>query len=52
MELSAFRGIIAALLTPSMEYWDRVSELLDFPRRNGVGGYFVWGTYGEGLSSV
>ncbi len=48
MELSAFRGVIAALLTPSVEYWDKVSELLDFLRKNGVGGYFVLGTYGEG----
>lgn len=48
MELSSFRGIIAALLTPSRGHEDKLPDLIDFIRRNGVDGFFILGTYGEG----
>ncbi|MEM1944631.1 MAG: dihydrodipicolinate synthase family protein [Nitrososphaerota archaeon] len=49
MELDKFEGIISALLTPSVQYRDKMAELIGFHIRHGVRGFFVLGTTGEGV---
>ncbi|MDW8043660.1 MAG: dihydrodipicolinate synthase family protein [Nitrososphaerota archaeon] len=46
--LASFEGVIAAALTPSRGYLDRLPEYYEFLRRAGVRGFFVLGTWGEG----
>ncbi|MEM4970533.1 MAG: dihydrodipicolinate synthase family protein [Sulfolobales archaeon] len=48
------KGIITALVTPLIDgkkvNSDALRMLVDFQVRNGVSGFFILGTYGEGLS--
>ncbi|MCS7137812.1 MAG: dihydrodipicolinate synthase family protein [Candidatus Caldarchaeum sp.] len=48
MELRNFRGIVAAVLTPSFSLREKMAELANFLMDNGVAGLFVCGTAGEG----
>ncbi|MEM1942819.1 MAG: dihydrodipicolinate synthase family protein [Candidatus Caldarchaeum sp.] len=49
MELEKFSGTISAVLTPSTNLEAGVGETVDFHLRNGVNGFFVLGTNGEGV---
>ncbi|MCS7117552.1 MAG: dihydrodipicolinate synthase family protein [Thaumarchaeota archaeon] len=46
--LPSFKGVIAATLTPSKGYVDRIPAYYDFLRTAGVKGFFILGTWGEG----
>ena len=49
MELDGFEGVVSALLTPSIDYREKMAELIEFHIRRGVRGFFVLGTTGEGV---
>ncbi|GBC69194.1 4-hydroxy-tetrahydrodipicolinate synthase [archaeon HR01] len=48
MELLDFEGVISATLTPTVDLREKMAELVEFHLRNGVRGFFVLGTTGEG----
>jgi N-acetylneuraminate lyase len=49
MELESFEGVVSALLTPSIDYREKMAELVEFHLRHGVRGFFILGTTGEGV---
>lgn len=49
MELSSFKGVIAAVVTPSVNVREKMAETVDFLSKRGVYGLFVLGTMGEGV---
>ncbi|MCS7129764.1 MAG: dihydrodipicolinate synthase family protein [Candidatus Caldarchaeum sp.] len=49
MELGRFTGPVSAVLTPSVDVEAKTAELVDFHLKNGVNGFFVLGTNGEGV---
>ncbi|MCS6783582.1 MAG: dihydrodipicolinate synthase family protein [Candidatus Caldarchaeum sp.] len=48
MELNNFKGVIAAVLTPTINLREKMAETADFLLKRGVEGMFVLGTMGEG----
>ncbi|MEM0443099.1 MAG: dihydrodipicolinate synthase family protein [Candidatus Caldarchaeum sp.] len=49
MELEKFSGTVSAVLTPSANFEEGVGMTVDFHLKNGVNGFFVLGTNGEGV---
>ena len=52
-DILRFKGVITALLTPYSKHGEPLSssinELIQFQAQNGISGFFVLGTYGEGM---
>jgi len=49
MKIKEFEGIIVAPLTPDEKHQDVIEELIQFYIERGVRGFFILGTYGEGV---